>query len=55
MNGSCLPADLQYPLEWKNCLTLSEDDVWSQVIKNLKWKRLIINLFFTRNKKEKNR
>lgn len=31
----------------------SEDDVWSQVIKNLKWKRLIINLFFTRNKKEK--
>lgn len=22
MNGSCFPADLQYPLEWKNCLTL---------------------------------
>lgn len=31
----------------------SEDDIWSQVIKNLKWKRLIIDPFFYKEKKKK--
>ena len=31
----------------------SEDDIWSQVIKNLKWKRLIIDPFFLQGKKKK--
>ena len=31
----------------------SEDDIWSQIIKNLKWKRLIIDPFFLQGKKKK--